>query len=369
MPPLNRRHFLALIAAASLSPDFPTRAPVVQGLRSVRLGEPFPVPGSHGDTWVATLAEDGHLYSPSNDTYGFGKATDSNIAFNRLDGADPTHLTGTTINPMSDYGRSTLEGPDGCTWKSSGCASIDGARYWVVARHKYGEKSGDPRLRQTAANASIIRSTDFGRSWSRSARENMDAPMFPGRRFATPYFIQSGRFVHGDNAARYVYAISNNGFWDNGDDMILGRVPRSKLAALRGEDWEYFIGADGFAARAWTKNMAEARPVLESPGKLGMTGAVYIPARRRYLMIGWYYPAGGGKLKGAASETVWDFYESSLPWGPWTRISTQRFVPQGFYSPQICPKFLSAHRAYILTAGNWNEPQYYRLTIVPADLA
>ena len=102
MPPLNRRHFLALIAAASLSPDFPTRAPVVQGLRSVRLGEPFPVPGSHGDTWVATLAEDGHLYSPSNDTYGFGKATDSNIAFNRLDGADPTHLTGTTINPMSD---------------------------------------------------------------------------------------------------------------------------------------------------------------------------------------------------------------------------------------------------------------------------
>lgn len=98
--------------------------------------------------------------------------------------------------------------------------------------------------------------------------------------------------------------------------MILGRVPRSKIASLRGEDWEYFTGGDGLAAKTWTRNMREAKPVLERPGKLGMTGAVYIPAQRRYLMVGWYYPAGGGKLKDAATETVWDFYESFRPWTP-----------------------------------------------------
>ena len=369
MPSLNRRDFLRLLAGATLSADSLAKAGPHEMPVSVQLRDPVSVPDSHGDTWVAALTEEGDLYSPSDDTFGFGKATDSNIAFNRLDGVNPLRLTGTTINPMSDYGRSTLEGPDGCTWKSSGCTYIDGALYWVVARHKYGERSGDPRMRQTVANASIIRSQDHGRTWSRPERENMNTPMFPGHRFATPYFLQSAGAAAGDNTNRYVYAISNNGFWDNGDDMILGRVSRSKIAALQGEDWEYFTGGDGRAAKTWTRNMREAKPVLERPGKLGMTGAVYIPARRRYLMIGWYYPAGGGKLKDAATETVWDFYESFRPWGPWKRISSSRFKPQGFYCPQICPKFVSADRVYVLTAGNWNDPRYYQLTVVPADLS
>ncbi len=365
---MNRRHFITLLANASLTPYVPALFASGAGIRSVKLGEPVPLTESHGDTWAPTWADDDNLYSPSNDTFGFRHATDSNIAFNRLEGADPLHLRGTTVNGMADYGRSALEGPDGCNWKSSGCAFIDGALYWVVARHKYGETSGDPHLRQTAANASIIRSTDFGRNWTRSARENMDSPMFPGGRFATPYFIQyAPGTAHVDGANKYVYAISNTGFWDNGDSMILGRVLRSKLAALRGEDWEYFRSGDGRAADAWTRKTEEAEPVLDKPGRLGMTGAVYVAGRRRYLMIGWYYPAGGGKIKDACKETVWDFYEAPRPWGPWTNMGSQHFAPQGYYSPQVCPKFLSRDRGYIWTAGNWNEPRDYRLTVVPVQ--
>ena len=89
--------------------------------------------------------------------------------------------------------REAERGPDGCTWKSSGCTSLDGVLYWVVARHKYGEDSGDPYRRQPAQNASIIKSTDLGRTWSRPAKENYQHPMFPGSRFATPYFIEYGR--------------------------------------------------------------------------------------------------------------------------------------------------------------------------------
>ena len=71
---------------------------------------------------------------------------------------------------MPDYGKWAEEGPDGCTWKSSGCYAVDGVIYWVVARHKYGDKSGDAKKRQTAVNASIIKSTDFGKTWTRSAK-------------------------------------------------------------------------------------------------------------------------------------------------------------------------------------------------------
>ena len=160
---------------------------------SVRLEEPIPLPESHGDTWVTAWAADGSLYSPSNDTFGFRRAGNANIAFNRLEGDDVRNLRGTSVNMMADYGKSAELGPDGCSWKSSGCYAVGGALYWVVARHTYGETSGDPNKRQTAANASIIKSTDGGKTWTRSAKENYEHPTFPGRRFAAPYFIEYGQ--------------------------------------------------------------------------------------------------------------------------------------------------------------------------------
>lgn len=339
-------------------------------VRSVRVGTPVPVAGSQGDTWVAAWAKDGSLYSPSDDTEGFRKAGSANIAFNRIDGEDPLKLSGITVNLMKDYGKMGERGPDHCTWKSSGCYFVDGVAYWVVARHWYGDDSGDPHRRQTAANASIVKSADFGRSWVRSAKENYAQPMFPGSRFATPYFIEYGRDgqATADNAGQYVYAISNNGFWDNGDNLILGRVRRDRIAALRAADWEFYTGGDGLRDSAWSHDMKRAVLVLDAPGKLGMNGAVWVPALGRYVMIGWYYPAGGGKLPGASKETNWDFYEAPKPWGPWSKIASHKAAPQGYYSPQLWPKFGGNGRFYLFTAGDWNVPDYYRLTVVPVEL-
>ncbi len=338
-------------------------------LRAVKVGQPVPVPDNGGDTWVAAWADDDNLYSPSDDTGGFHHAANANISFNHLTGSDPLKLSGNTVNPMRDYGKGAEHGPDGCTWKSSGCTSLDGILYWVVARHRYGEDSGDPYRRQPAQNASIIKSTDYGRTWSRPVRENYEHPMFPGRRFATPYFVEYGRSrADVDNSGQYVYAISNNGFWDCGDDMVLGRVLRSKIASLDGADWEFFSGGDGMRPSVWSRNFNEAKPVIQQPRKLGMTGAVYIPAHGRYLMIGWYYPAGGGKMKDAATHTIWDFYEAPRPWGPWTKIGSHESSPAGYYSPEICPKFQNENKVFVFTAGNWNNPEVYRLTVVPLEL-
>jgi hypothetical protein len=85
-------------------------------------------------------------------------------------------------------------------------------------------------------------------------------------------------------------------------------------------------------------------------------------------MIPWYYPAGGGKIKGAEKSTVWDFYEAPKPWGPWRRIGSQGMKPQGFYTPEICPKFQRRNRVYVFTAGDWTTPSSYVLHVVPVDL-
>jgi hypothetical protein len=175
--------------------------------------------------------------------------------------------------------------------------------------------------------------------------------------------------VDADNAGRYGYALSNNGFWDCGDDMVLGRVLRSKIASLDGADWEFFTGGDGMRPSVWSRDVNEAKPVIQQPGRLGMTGAVYLPARRRYFIIGWYYPAGGGKMKDAATHTVWDFYEAPRPWGPWTQLGSYESSPQGYYSPEICPKFQTESKVFVFTAGNWNNPEVYRLAVVPLELS
>jgi hypothetical protein len=218
---------------------------------AIRVETPIPLADNSGDTWVAAWAADGAVYSPSDDTSGFHGATNSNIAFNKVTGDDVRKLGGVTVNPMKDYGKGGQKGPDGCTWKSSGCCCLDGTIYWVVARHKYGEDSGDPKRRQPAGNASIIKSTDFGKTWTRSAKENYDRPMFPGSRFAAPYFVEYGQDGRAsvDDADRYVYALSNDGFWDNGNSLVLGRVARSKIGDLRAADWQFYGAATAWRTR------------------------------------------------------------------------------------------------------------------------
>jgi hypothetical protein len=342
-------------------------------LKSVTVGTPVSVPDNLGDTWSMAWARDGDLYSPANDAPGFHFTKSGNIFFCRIVGSHPDALMGVNVNVMSDYRWHMEKGPDGCSWKSSGCTAVDGMLYLVVARHKYGEDSGDPTRRQPAGNASIIRSANGGKTWVRAAQDNYDNPMFPGSHFATPYFInygQDGSEATVDQSDRYVYALSNDGFWDNGDSMILGRVLRSNIARLRGDDWQFFKQGDGTVDSGWTSEMAEARPVLSSPGHLGSTGAVYLPAQKCYLMIGWHYPLGGGKMPGACVETNWEFHTAPHPWGPWKVIGSHAFKPQGYYCPQVCPKFTSTDGSTVwaFTAGDWNNPNVYRLTAVPLTL-
>jgi len=192
-----------------------------RSIQKFRVGSPTTVPNNFGDTWVTAWADDDSLYSPSDDTLGFDipefftedqiklfqsdfdgfakqlTAEEKNqfryspIAFNRIEGNDPLQLRGTTVNRMQDYViqdgyRAMLDGPgkgaaDHRTWKSSGCAFFDGALYWVIARDGFPDKPNGTGLRQTAADASIIKSMDYGKTWTRSQQEISIRRCFRGR--------------------------------------------------------------------------------------------------------------------------------------------------------------------------------------------
>jgi len=98
-----------------------------------------------------------------------------------------------------------------------------------------------------------------------------------------------------------------------------------------------------------------------------------LPKHQCYLMIGWYYPAGGGKLEDSDThagpahvKTNWDFYVAARPWGPWRVVGSHTWTPQGFYCPGICPKFNSTDESTVwaFAAGDW-QSTYYRLNAAP----
>ena len=257
-------NLLAAVVAILVFSGGAARAAEWPRIVDAALGKPVVYANSNGDVWQAAWADDGELYSCSDDTGGFHNACVSNFAYHKISGDDPARLVGVTVNPMSDYGKAGAEGKDHCTWKADGNLSLDGVLYLWISRHQYGGSSHDPHQRQFASNASLIKSADHGKTWTRSAKENYQRPMFPGRRFGAPFFILYGKDgkadVHG--ADKYAYAVSNDGFWDNGNDMILARVSRSKIGDLRAADWEFFTKGDGLKEGAWSKKMGDALPIF-----------------------------------------------------------------------------------------------------------
>ena len=297
---------------------------------------------SNGDTWDPFWADDGNLYAFNCDGRGFG-SKGMNLAFNRLSGDSLSNLAGTQVNEMDEYGRGGEKGPDNATWKACGQESIDGVFYAFVSRNIYGSNSKDPLMRQLATNSSLIKSTDRGRTWVRSARENFDRPMWPGPAFGAPFFIHYGRNggqVSRDGADAFVYAVSTNGFWNDGDSLILGRVKRSHLANLNSSEWEYYAGSHG--GENWSRHIESAVAILERPGKCGQTPVCYVPSLGIYLLISWYNTEPLTKWF-EPNEMRYDFYQALHPWGPWKMVSSSsdRFMGPGYhmYGPSLCARF------------------------------
>jgi hypothetical protein len=299
---------------------------------------------SRGDTWDPFWADDGNLYTFNCDGRGFG-AKGMNLAFNRLSGESPSSLTGAQVNEMDEYGKGNQMGPDNATWKACGQECIDNVFYAFVSRNVYGRDSKDPLLRQLAVNSSLIKSTDRGLTWTRSARENYDRPMWPGSRFGAPFFVHYGRNggqVSRDGASDYVYTVSTNGFWNDGDSLILGRVKRSNLPNLNSTDWEYYTGSDGSAAANWSRHIESAVAILDRPAKCGQTPVCYVPALGIYLLISWYNTSTMTKWF-EPNEMRYDFYQALHPWGPWSPVSSlsDRFMGPNYhmYGPSLCARF------------------------------
>jgi hypothetical protein len=176
-------------------------------------------------------------------------------------------------------------------------------------------------------------------------------PMFPGRIFAAPAFINYGK----DNKGAvdgYVYALSGEG-WCNGNNVRLGRAPADSI--MNAHSWEWISGFDPAFVPRWTKNVFDATPVLSYDRYLGMTDMVYLPKLKRYLLFSWHFnkyadPNNGSRLV---------IFESPEPWGPFSIVyqgdwETNELTP---YNPRLPLKWFDqdALEGWLLFSGTWRN--------------
>jgi hypothetical protein len=318
-----------------------------------------------GDTWSTAWAEDDVLYVATDDTPGWNDALEAskgrNLAVNSFGTSTPPGLVGALVNSMDAYGYGGQLGDDGASWKADGLVCVDGVLYLSVSRHWYGKP--ETNNVQISKNSTIVKSDDYGSTWNSEppTGEPFPSPMFPGPKFATPFFVQYDKDGAPptpvvDEADGYVYAVSTDGYWDNGNAMHLGRVRRERLPDLDASQWEFYTGMENDTPR-WQNGLAglaAAAPMLSAEGRCGQTAVHFIPGLKRYVMPQWSYPDLTARDFNV-THSIWEFYEAPHPWGPWTLFRRWDWPTEGFYNPTIPNKFIGSdgRSMWLLTTGDF----------------
>lgn len=327
------------------------------------------VTDSDGDLWPAAWADDDGLYSAAGDGTGFARHAWSDIVVNRIDGTPASGLSG---ERLSD-GDAVAVVWDAASFnrKPTGMVAVDGdgdgrdELYLAVQdlRMPIGEGGFDE-----APTATIVRSTDYGRSWAWPAE-----PLFRDHVFTTVMFLDLGR---SNGGSEWVYAYGIDGNWRTSfarlvpdpTELFLARVP---AAAVQSSDaWEFYAGdADGVPV--WSPDRFAKTPVLVDErvmypepapygGRSGFTaiaqgGIVWNPGLGRYLYSSW-------------SEYTHEFYEAPAPWGPWRHLHSVDYghfpwhgprspvAKHGGYAPTMPSKFISRDGRDLWLQSNWFAP-------------
>lgn len=308
---------------------------------------------SDGDLWPSCWNADGNLYTANGDGKGF--STDgpfSDIAVSRVVGALPT-LGGQTLARGDSLG--TIWSGAGYNRKPTGMVCVDNTIYLAVQ---------DLALNfNDVPAATIVKSTDHGRTWTWDHR----APMFDNHVFTTVFFADFGP-GGGWAPDRYVYAYGLDNNWrDSFDDSVpdpqdvyLARVPRQRVQDRSA--WQFFSGNTAAGAPKWSRDIAARAPVLHDgrhlyqqiydPTRisnltvLSQGGVLYDRPLHRYLYLSW-------------TEYTFEFYESPTPWGPWKRLLSKDFGgypwspgKHGGYATTAPSKFLSADGLSMFVQSN-----------------
>ena len=330
-----------------------------------------------GDMWPITWADDGNLYGGAGDNSG------SPMNFWQIKNGPQDWCANTgwavsmelvhpmPVDPLIYCQRADLDPKAGV--KPAGLLSLQGVLYLAVELHNYGDNPSFNR--QHNIQAWIITSTDHGRNWDLSTTPT---DFFTGR-LASPHFIQFGQDYAGARD-EYIYASfpaadDGSSYWENGDYLLLGRVP--KLELLRRSAWRFYAGLGSGGEPTWNDDEKQAVPIFRYPLMTGENHISYNPGIGRYLMGNYGFLDPEGKPRPYHTKEAWPesclrsqltLFESPEPWGPWSLFyQDDNWGTYGDYQPSFPTKWMSAdgRRLLMVSSGSFDD---YNLTLQKVTL-
>ncbi len=314
-----------------------------------------------GDMWPITWAADGHLYG------GAGDNSDSPMNFWRIVG-DPksgwhfhTRLLDNMPIEVAKYCQvPPADKKNGV--KPAGLLSLDGRIYFAVEAMNYGE---DPKFnRQRNIHGWIITTDDYGQTWNRKATTT---DFFTGR-ISSCHFLQFGKNYEGARD-EYVYAYfpgadDGNSYWENGDYLLLGRVPKERI--LDRNAWEFVVEIKDGAEPEWDRDDNAAISIFRYPLMCGEDHVSYNKGIGRYLLgnysfIDWYgLPRPYHQAwPDSAMRSQLTLFEAPEPWGPWSLFYVDdNWGTYGDYQPCFPTKWMSEDGKTVHMVSSGSEEDY-----------
>lgn len=326
------------------------------------------IPGKHryhkgdGDMWPITWAADGNLYGAAGDN------SHSPMNFWKIVG-EPTTGWGICLFlidnmpiEVSSYCRIPPSDPKNGV-KPAGLLSIEGTIYFAVEAMNYGE---NPQFnRQRNVHGWIITTDDYGRTWNREATPT---DFFSGR-LSSCHFLQFGRDYRGARDD-YVYAYfpaadDGNSYWENGDCLLLGRVPKDQI--LRREAWEFVVELTEAVQPKWDRDDSRAVPIFRYPLMTGEDHVSYNAGLGRYLVGNYAFiddrgkprPYHQGPWPDSAMRSQLTLFEAPEPWGPWSLFHVDdNWGTYGDYQPCFPTKWMSEDGKTVYMVSSGSEDDY-----------
>ena len=333
---------------------------------------------TEADTWYLAWGPDGDLWSPYADGVVDGQRvvstwSDDGFWFGPL--GQGAGLPGTVT---TGWARVTGGAPDELRVSPVGvlehrsprwhgvypCASLVTESAWfsgTYSVHRWRDPAGRPVTYELGPFRGFDVSTDGGRTWRptpwadpRSMLGETGRPAGgPPVRFGAPRVVDHGRAnEHAPDGKAYLlgHGTSDPGgvaTWASGDEIVLARVDPDPEAVNDPDAWEFCAGPG-----RWVSRLADAAPVLRSPGRCGIVSATWVPALRQYLLFTCGAPADGG-------FGPYDTWVCSAPdlTGPWETVTVlEAFGSQGYFV-NAPSRFLSddGSRLWLSWSANWDS--------------
>lgn len=329
--------------------------------------DPLRIHKGDGDMWPLTWAADGNIYAAAGDNSG------SPMNIWKVTGHPGQHhswsvsifnVNNLMVDPAVYCQRPHVHPTFGV--KPAGLLSLEGVLYLAAELHNYGE---DPDFRrQQNVSAWILTSRDFGVTWDLSASPQN---FFTGR-LSSPHFLQFGQ-DYSEARDEYVYAHfpmgdDGNSYWENGDGILLGRVPKGRL--LERDAWEFCTGVDAANQPSWGRDEAQAQPVFHYYHMTGENHVSYNAGLKRYIMGNYGFIDRDGNPRPyhqawpeSAQRSQLTLFEAPEPWGPWSLFyRDDNWGRLGGYQPNFPTKWMSEDglTIWMVSSGSYED---YNFTI------